>query len=44
MKFSSIIAAGVLTVSALAKSGYKYERLDKNDAVSFPILSASSVC
>jgi hypothetical protein len=42
MKFSAIIAAGVLSVSALAKSGYKYERLDKNDAVSYPAPSVTS--
>jgi hypothetical protein len=35
MKFTSIITAGLLSASALAKqAAYKYERLDKDDAVS----------
>jgi hypothetical protein len=35
MKFTALITAGLLSASALAKqAAYKYERLDKNDAVS----------
>ncbi|KAM0194654.1 hypothetical protein ACHAPI_006950 [Fusarium lateritium] len=34
MKFTALITAGLLSASALAKqAAYKYERLDKNDAV-----------
>jgi hypothetical protein len=44
MKFTSIITAGLLSASALAKqAAYKYERLDKDDAVSSLSIWSSTV-
>lgn len=45
MKFPSLLAAAMLPAAIIGKkdSGFKYERLDKDDAVSYTTTSHTSL-